>query len=99
MASTIHKLSSNLEIDQLINMKKYYSVNQLSHLLRKVVYPYDYVDCVKKLDETSFPPKETFHSKLTGEDITDENYQQAQTVWRKFNIESMKHYQNLYNLS
>ena len=34
-----------------------------------------------------------------GEGITDEDYQHAQTVWKEFNIESMKDYHNLYNLS
>ena len=57
MASSIDNLSSNLKIDQFVNLKKYYSGNQLSLLLRKGVYPYDYVDYLKKLDETSLPPK------------------------------------------
>ena len=74
------------------------SGNQLSLLLRKGVYPYDYVDCMKKIDETSLLPKEAFYSKLTGEGITDEDYQYAHTVWLEFNIESMKDYHNLYNL-
>ena len=80
-------------------MKKYYSGNQLSLVLRKGVYPYDYVDCMKKLDETSRPSKEAFYSKLTVEGITDEDCQHAHTVWKKFNIESMKDYHNFYNLS
>ena len=52
-------------LDQFVNLKKYSSGIQMSLLLRKGVYPYDYVDCMKKLDETSLPSKETFHSKLT----------------------------------
>ena len=68
-------------------------------MLRKGVYPYDYADCMKKLDETSLPPKDTFYSKLTDEGITDEDYQHAQTVWNEFNIPTMKDYHNLYNLS
>ena len=95
LASSLDKLGSNLKIDQLVNLKKYYNGNQLSLLLRKGVYPYDYVDCMKKLDETSLPPKEASYSKLTGEGITDEDYQQAQTVWKEFNIVSMKDYHNL----
>ena len=74
MDSILDKLSSNLKIDQFVNLKKYYSGNQLSLLLRKGVYPYDYVDCPKKLDETSIPQKEAFYSKLTAEGITDEDY-------------------------
>ena len=60
MASSLDKLSSNMKIDQFVNLKKYYSGNQLSLLLRKGVYPYDYVDCLNKLDETCLPPKEAF---------------------------------------
>ena len=60
MASSLDKLSSNLKIDQFVNLKKYYSGNQLSLLLRNGLYPYDYLDCMKKLDETSLPPKEAF---------------------------------------
>ena len=74
MASSLDKLFSNLKIDELVNLKKYYSGNHLSLLLRKGVYPYDYVDCMKKLDETSLPPKEAFYSKLTAEGFTDEDY-------------------------
>ena len=96
MASSLDKLSSNLKIYQFVNLNKYYSGNQLSLLLRKGLYPYDYVDCMKKLDETSLPPKEEFYSKLTGE---DEDYQHAHTIWKEFNIESMKDYHKLYNLS
>ena len=53
---------------------------------------------MKQFDETSLPLKETFYSKLAGENITDEDYQYAHTVWKEFNIESMKDYHNLYNL-
>ena len=60
MASSLDKLSSNLKINQFVNLKKYYSGNQLSLLLRKGVYPYDYVDCLKKFEETSLSPKENF---------------------------------------
>ena len=47
MASSLHKLSSNLKINPFVNLKKYYSGNQLSLFLRKGVYPYDYVDSMK----------------------------------------------------
>ena len=99
MASSVDKLSSNLKIDQFVTLKKYYSGSQLSLLLRKGVYPYDYVDCMRKLDEARLPPKEACYSKLTGEGITYEDYKHAQTVWKEFNIESMKDYHNMYNLS
>ena len=67
--------------------------------MTKGVYPYDYVDCMIKLHGTSLPPKESFHSKHTGEGITDEDYQHAEIVWKQFNIESMNDYYTFYNLS
>ena len=68
-------------------------------MLRKGVYPYDYADCLKKLDEKSLPSKEAFYSNLKGEGITHEDYQHAHTVWKEFHIEAMKDYHKLYNLS
>ena len=48
-ASSLDKIASNLRIDQFVNLTKYYSDNQLSLLLGKGVYPYDYYDCMKKI--------------------------------------------------
>ena len=53
---------------------------------------------MKKLDETSLPPKEAFYSKFTDEGITDEDYQHASNSLKEFIIESMKDYHNLCNL-
>ena len=47
----------------------------------------------------SLPPKEAFNLKLMGKGITDEDYQHADTVWKDFNIESVKDYHKLYNPS
>ena len=70
MASSLDKFSSNLKIDQFVKLRKYYSGKQLSLLLRKGVYPYDYVDSMRKLDEACLPPKEAFYSKLIDEGTT-----------------------------
>ena len=53
---------------------------------------------MKELDEASLPSKEAVYSKLTVEGITDEDYQRAHKVCKKFNIKSVKDYHNLYNL-
>ena len=43
-------------------------------MLRKGVYPYEYMDSWEKFNETSIPPKEAFYSELNLEDTTDEDY-------------------------
>ena len=54
-------------------------LNKLALLLRKAVYPYEYMDSCERFDEKSLPPKKAFYSKLNLEDIKDEDYEHAQT--------------------
>ena len=44
-------------------------INKFVLLLRKGVYPYEYMDSWKRFDETSLPDKKAFYSKLYLEDI------------------------------
>ena len=46
-------------------------INKYILLLRKGVYPYEYIDDWKKFNETSLPEKEEFYSNLKMEDIID----------------------------
>ena len=99
MASSLGALTSNLEASKFKTMREYYSgsgVKQLDLLLRKGVYPYDYVDSMEKLDDTVLPPIEEFYSKLNDTNISEEDYQHAQTVWSEFNIKNMREYHDLY---
>ena len=80
------------------NLKKFYPDPRKFDLLkRKGVYPYDYVDSVDKLAESSLPPKEAFYSRLNDEEITNEDYEHAKTVWKEFRIKTLGEYTSLYN--
>jgi hypothetical protein len=85
--------------EQCKNIGSKYSGKQLDLLLRKGVYPYDYVDCIAKLEETSLPPKDSFYSRLNDSGITDEDYEHAQTVWKEFGCKTFRDYHDLYNVS
>ena len=56
-------------------------LNKFILLLRKGVYPYEYMDSWQRFDETSLPDKEAFHSNLNMEDITDVDYRHGKTVF------------------
>ena len=99
MASGLDTLSKNLHKVQYKNLSKFYSGKQLDLLLRKGVYPYDYVESVKKLDETELPPKSAFYSKLNDSNISDEDYEHAKVVWKEFGFKTLKEYHDLYNVS
>ena len=65
-------------------------------LLRKGVYPYEYVSDFSKLEEEKLPPREQFYSSLTGETITNEEYQHAQTVFNTCKLKTLGDYHDLY---
>ena len=71
-------------------------LNKFVLLLRKGVYPYEYMDSWEKFDETTLPPKEAFYSNLNLEDISDEDYAHAQKVWDVFEINNLGEYHDLY---
>ena len=49
-------------------------------LLRKGVFPYDYLDSFERLNEQQLPPREAFFSKLRGEECKQEDYDYEQKV-------------------
>ena len=70
------------------NTYKFYNHdnNRFILLLRKGVYPYEYIDNWEKFNETSLPEKEHFYSDLNMEDITDADYAHAKRVCKDFEI-------------
>ena len=59
-------------------------LNKFVLLLRKGVYPYEYMDSWERFNETSLPPKKDFYSELTLEDITDNDYNHAKKVFEEY---------------
>ena len=94
MSSNLSSLVDNL--DEFPILSKYFKGRKLELLRRKGVYPYDYVDCLVKLDEKQLPPIEEFYSHLNDEGISQEDYQHAQNVWQEFEIKSMRGHHDLY---
>ena len=96
MQACLDKLSSNLNIDLFVNLKKYHGGIQLSLLLRQGVYPIMLISC-KYLMKQVFLRRNPFtlNSQMK---VLHDDYQHDQTVWKEFNIELMKEYYNLYNM-
>ena len=70
--------------------------NKRQLLLKKGVYPYEYMDSFERFDETQLPEKEKFYSSLNDEGITDEEYERAKQVWETFGCRNLGDYHNLY---
>ena len=112
MRSTVSSLSQSINKVSEINNKVSYNelikkfsntyplcnndYNKFELLLRKGVYPYEYMDSWKIFKEESLPDKESFYSELNKEGITDEDYAHAQKVWDALNRKNLGEYHDLY---
>ena len=65
-------------------------------MLRKDVYPYEYVDNWERFNEISLPSKEDFYSNLNMEDINDIDYRHTNNVFKRFELENLGQYHYLY---
>ena len=72
------------------------NLNKLILLLRKGVYPYEYMDNWERFDETSLPNKESFYSNLNMENIDDIDYRHGNNVFKRFKFKNLGEYHDLY---
>ena len=71
-------------------------IHKFTLLLRKGVYPCEYIDSWERFDETSLPDKDTFYSSLNMEDITDVDHRHAERVLKTLNNKNLDDYHDLY---
>ncbi|XP_067208470.1 uncharacterized protein, partial [Linepithema humile] len=99
LSTSLDKLASYLTIDKLKITRSEFNHLSAEHfnlLTRKGVFPYEYVDSVDKLRDTSLPSRESFYSSLTGETVSESDYAHATNVWQTFSIEDLDQYSDLY---
>ena len=71
-------------------------LNRFIMLLRKGVYPYEYMDTWEKFDETLLPDEKSFYSSLTMENIRNIDYKHGNNVFKKFKLNNLGEYHDLY---
>ena len=97
MASSLDSLTNNLVHGgrKLFGFESYSEV-QYELLVRKGIYPYEYMSLWGKFKETQLPLIEAFYSKLNMTNIFKDDYQYAQKVWTEFRIRNLQEYHDLY---
>ena len=95
MSSSLEKLVSNLPRESLKYTSQRFKGKKLDLMVRKGVYPYDYMDSFDKFNK-KLPMKKEFYSILNNEHISDEDYEHAQDVWNTFSLKNMGEYHDLY---
>ena len=97
MGTSLEKLVDNLSKEEFMFLKKFVDGEERQNLLlRKGIYPYDYVDGPAKLQETKLPTQDQFYSKLNDEGISDDDYNHAKNVWHGFQCQTMGDYHDVY---
>ena len=71
-------------------------LNKFILLLRKGVYPYEYMDNWERFDKTSLPNKESFYSNLNMKNINDIDYKHGNNVFKKSKLKHLGKYHDLY---
>ena len=72
------------------------NLNKFILLLRKGLYPYEYMDNWERFDETSLPNKESFYINLNMENIEEIDYRHGNNVFKRFKPKNLGEYHDLY---
>ena len=99
MSDSLESLVNNLPDDGFNILGKCYKGEKLSLVKRKGFYPYEYMNSLKRFKENKIPSKEAFYSRLTGEGISDEDYEHVKKVWKVFGMKTLQDYHDLYNVT
>ena len=71
-------------------------LNKFALLLRKGVYPYEYMDSWNKFNEPVPLVEDHYYSKLNQKGITKEDLKHVKKVCDKFKIKNLGEYHDLY---
>ena len=93
MSSSLDSLTTNLVRGgkNLFGFEEY-APKQYELLIKKGIYPYEYMSEWYKFEETKLPPKEAFYSKLNMSGVSSKNYEHACKVWKEFGIKNLGEY-------
>ena len=100
MKKTISKDYNNEPTKRFINTYQFCENdnNKFLMLIRKVIYPYEYMDSCNKFDQDELPPVKSFYSELTMDNITNSDYRHAQRVFKIFNSKNLDDYHDQSNV-
>ena len=73
-------------------LRQFVQEEDLSLFLQKQVLCNEYLDCSERLNECTLPDKAAFYDPINETDISDEQYNQIQSVWNKMETKTLKEY-------
>lgn len=97
LGTSLEKLAQGIDKKDFYYLAQHFSEdNKFRLLTRKGIYPYDYITSWESYNENHLPSKHHFYNALNDVNISDEDYNHAQSVWYTFNIKNIGEYTDLY---
>ena len=69
---------------------------KLCLIIRKGVYPYEYMDAWERFEDRCLTPKDAFYRRLSMKGISDHDYEHAQQVWNIIEKKTLGYYHDAY---
>ena len=92
MSSSLDSLVNNLACGG----NEFFGFEEYKLLIKKGIYPYEYMTDWDKFKETKLPPREAFYSKLNMSGVGNEDYEHVNKVWKEFGLKDLGEYHDLY---
>lgn len=100
IGESLEKLANSLDSSQCFEIQKRFSDKKKFQLIRqKGVFPYSFVDSLKKLENEELPTIDDFYDELRNEQIKTEEYDRALEVWKIFECKKLADYAIVYLIS
>jgi len=96
MSSLDERVDGNAPEDMKIMEKLCQDREKRKMILKKGIYPYEYMDSFERFTKKELPPQEEFFSKLKGEGITAKEYAHVKEVLAAFGCQMLGDYHDLY---
>ena len=97
MNFSLDSLVKNLSNNYFKYLPKEFSGEFLKLVKQKGVYPYEYMDSLKKFSEDKLPDRCKFSSSLKDKCISKKDYLKVNNIWNVFKINTMGDYHDLYS--
>ena len=97
---SLERLAENLAASGLEHFRRmrqeFPDEKKFKLLIRKGVYPYDWMSDREKMTDLELPPRESFYNGLRQEECTVQDYNHAVQVYNTFECSNFLDYHNLY---
>jgi hypothetical protein len=97
--SSLGSITAALPEEKFVETKRTFASNLHSLLRTKGPFPYTFMHQVANLDHTEYPERKWFDNDLTGEKITDDEYERGRLIWEVGECKTFRDFLYIYQCS